>query len=144
MNFYDINTKEKLAEYNQIALVVTKDIQPSEYTGNPRAVALLGMETNFLQKEISLHVAIYELDSEGNPIINKVMKPYEELISTNGSYYNTETGENMFDTWTEKGLPQPQNVIDAYTYFLTMVKGGKVKLFDVFSNVIVNSGLINK
>ena len=142
MNLYNFDTREKLDAYGQAILVVTENIQKSSVTGNDRAVALFHFNADFLSKTITLVVGVYELNSNGEPIISKSLNPYEEMIvATNGKEVdmNSETLEVVKpDDKEENGFYMGE--FDAYIF---LTKNKEIKLWDLFKSIIVRSSTIN-
>jgi hypothetical protein len=138
MNIFDLNTKEKLDAYGDKFLVVTENIDPSPVTGFNRAVALLDFNVNLRNQTITLVVGVYELDEDGEPIISKSLKPYEEtLVAHNGNTVDMQTeGLDIVqeDDKVENGIYMGE--FDAYVY---ITKNNPVKLWDLFASVVTRS-----
>ena len=141
MNIYDLNTKEKLDAYGDKFLVVKEGISPSEVTGFNRAVALLDFNTNFRNQTIVLVVGIYELDVDGEPIITKSLKPYEDvIIGSNGTLVDIETMEVLSNEDEKDSNKTYMGEFDAY---LALTKQGPIHLWELLKNTITSSSKIN-
>lgn len=143
MNLFSIKTAADLQAYNQECLVVTEDINPSTVTGFSRAVALFHFNANFLLKELSLIVGVYEIDENGNPIHTKSLIPYEECIVANNSLE-----VNMLSPTLDVVKPEDKvsngvymGEYDAYVY---ITKNNPILLWDLFRNIIKGSRTINQ
>jgi hypothetical protein len=142
MNIFDLNTKEKLDAYGDNFLVIRgESISPAQVTGFDRAVVLLDFNANFRQKTITLVVGIYELDENGDPIISKSLKPYEDtIIATNGTEVDAETMEIVRN---EEDKVEGRTYIGEFDAYIYLTKSGAVPLWNLFSSAIITSSLIN-
>ena len=142
MNLYNLDTKEKLNAYGQAVLVVTEGINPSEVTGNDRAIALFHFNANFLQQTLTLVVGVYELDANGEPIISKSLIPYEESIQgTNSEQVDMDSEELQVVTEDEK--IEGGNYMGEFDAYVKITKENPVELWDLFASIIKKSKKIN-
>lgn len=140
MNILELNTKEKLDEWKNNFLVVTDGINDSQTTGFKRAVALFDFNASFRDKNIQLVCGIYELDSDGNPIISKSLRPYEELIiATNSKEVDIET----MDVVPKEQQVSGKTYLGEFDAYVMLTKTSPVKLWELFESVIKRSSTIN-
>jgi hypothetical protein len=136
MNIYNFNTKEALDQWAIDCLVVTDGITPSPITGYNRAVVLLQFNAEFLRKQIVLFVGVFELDADGNPIISKSLKPYEDMvIADNSQEIDIET---MAIVAKEDQDPN-KTYMGEYDAYIYITKNNPVMIWDLFETAIKNS-----
>lgn len=138
MNIFDLNTKEKLETYGKEFLVVTEGISPSELTGFSRAVALLDVNISLRTKTINLVLGVYELDKDGNPIISKSLRPYEEVLVASNSNRVDITTPN-FDIVLEEDMVEDVDYVGEFDAYVYLTKNNPVMLWDLFNAVIKRS-----
>ena len=144
-NLYSLNTRERLDAYGSKVLLVTEGIDPSQITGNDRAVALFHFLANFLDESITLVVGVYELDANGEPIISKSLVPYEDsLVATNTYIVDTDT-PGLDIIAPEDMLPdQPEGrYMGEYDAYLKLTKENSIELWPLFESIIKKSSKIN-
>ncbi|MCO5254216.1 MAG: hypothetical protein M9892_07635 [Bacteroidetes bacterium] len=130
MNINSIQTREELDQYANDYLVV--DIADNPITGNKRKAAFFGMNANILQQTISVHVGVFEIDSEGELINTKALKPYEELLTaSNNMTVNPETGEPA-----KEGIGE-------FDFFVLYTKTNSTNLWELFAQRIELSTKLN-
>jgi hypothetical protein len=140
MNIYDFNTKADLDQWAIDCLVVTDGIVQSPITGYNRAIVLLQFNAEFISKQIVLYVGVFELDADGNPIVSKSLKPYEDMVIANNS--QEIDIETMVITAKEDQDPNKiyMGEYDAYIY---LTKNNPVMIWDLFETSIKNSTKFN-
>jgi hypothetical protein len=90
-------------------------------------------------------VGVYELDSNGEPINSKSLKPYEDTITATNSY--------IVDTYTpDLDIVSPEDILpdqpegryigefDAYVYY---TKNNDIRLWTLFESIIKKNSKIN-
>ena len=139
MNIRDLNTKEKLEEWGNKFLLLTgaDGITPSAVTNFPRAIVLLDFITNLRNKTITLVLGVYELDLDGNPIISQSLMPYEQTLIAHNGILVDQQGQVVIDP------ENPEDYIGEFDFFIHLTKNNPIQLWDIFSNIIVNSSVIN-
>jgi hypothetical protein len=144
-NLYSLNTRERLDAYGSKVLLVTEGIDPSPVTGNDRAVALFHFLANFLDESITLVVGVYELDSNGEPIISKSLVPYEDsLIATNTYIVDTYTPGLDIIAPEDMLEDQPEGrYMGEYDAYLKLTKENSIELWPLFESIIKKSSKIN-
>jgi hypothetical protein len=137
MNILSLDTKEKLEAWGQEFLLVTEGITPSSVTGFNRAVILTDFICDFRNKQIKLVTAVYELNSEGNPIISNSLKPYEQLLVAHNGNLVDATGAVVDNP--EEGV----SYMGEFDFYMALTKNNAIQLWEVFETIIKNSRVIN-
>lgn len=136
MNIYDFNTKADLDQWAIDCLVVKNGIAVSPVTGFNRAIALLLFNAEFIRKQIILYVGVFELDTLGNPITSKSLKPYEDMvIANNDQEVDIET---LVVTAKEDQDPN-KTYMGEYDAYIYITKNNPVMIWDLFEAAIKNS-----
>jgi hypothetical protein len=124
----DIKTKADLDAYAAKVLAVYSDPEdPNDFSiprsvirpNDKRVAILLDFNISFRSERLEIIVGVYDLDSEGNPIYAKSLKPYEEVIeATEFSYVDIQTGE----VTAEEDMDPNKTYVPEFTFYLMYAK----------------------
>jgi hypothetical protein len=141
-NLYSLDTRAKLNAYGSKVLLVTEDIEVSSVTGKDRAVALFHFNANFQQESITLVVGVYELDTQGEPIISQSLKPYEEsIVATNGYMVDMQT--EGLEVVAQEDMVEGGVYMGEYDAYIYITKNNPIQLWQLFESIIKRSKKIN-
>lgn len=136
MNIYNFNTKADLDQWAIDCLVVTDGIAPSPVTGYNRAIALLQFNAEFTKRQVVLYVGVFELDEQGNPIVSRSLKPYEEIVvADNGQEVDIET----LEITAQEDQDPNKTYMGEYDAYVYITKNNPVLIWDLFESAIKNS-----
>lgn len=135
MNLTDFKTKQDLDNWG-VEHLTTYNIRVSPETGNNRAAVILNFHGNFTQRQISIHVGVFELDNNGDPIIGKGINPYEEVIIANN---DSEVDIETFQIVSKENQDPNKIYMGEYNAYVYYTKNNLVNMWGLFKNNIENS-----